>query len=487
MIGLEIRFLAGRFHANAWHHAHNEGVPEWPPSPWRVLRALVSAAYSRGVPMARAETLIEQLSTLPLYRVPLAVDAHTRHYMPDVERQHEPSRVFDTFVAVDGGAEQPEPVVVAWRNELSSGDRDLLTELCRSVAYLGRAESWAELRVVDVDDGEWNCVPDTDGTGRYPTTLLAPRSPHAIAEWAARQPKPKKGRDVPRTLWDVLTFRGEWFRDEGWSDLPGTARVRYEFRSPPFRRAVLPTTARPSRERPTVACYAIHSAVLPRLENALGVCERLRTAAMSQSRRSSGDARAVFSGHGAVTADHAHARYLAACSGDAAVGCIDRLVVAARQGFDSLDVVALQSIRRLWGDDGHDLDLVLIALGNPADFGGLRRPRIPELATARVWESVTPFVPIRHPKMRRGVEVDSLVDQIRQQCLATVGAVPTDVLPFGERDHWLRFRRRRRHGGGRRGVDRAIGARLVFESPVCGPVALGYGSHFGLGLFAAVE
>ena len=44
MIGLEIRFLAGRFHGTDWHHAHNEGVPEWPPSPWRVLRALVSAA-----------------------------------------------------------------------------------------------------------------------------------------------------------------------------------------------------------------------------------------------------------------------------------------------------------------------------------------------------------------------------------------------------------------------------------------------------------
>ena len=106
---------------------------------------------------------------------------------------------------------------------------------------------------------------------------------------------------------------------------------------------------------------------------------------------------------------------------------------------------------------------------------------------ARVWESVTPFIPTRHPKVRGGVEVDSIVDQIRQQCLATVGCAPLEVLPFGERDRWARFRRHRRRGGGRRGVDRALGVRLVFDSPVRGPIALGYGSHFGLGLFAAVE
>jgi CRISPR-associated protein Csb2 len=29
----------------------------------------------------------------------------------------------------------------------------------------------------------------------------------------------------------------------------------------------------------------------------------------------------------------------------------------------------------------------------------------------------------------------------------------------------------------------AFGARLVFKQPVRGPIALGHGAHFGLGLF----
>ena len=42
MIGLSIRFPAGRFHATPWGRHVNEEAPEWPPSPWRLLRALVA-------------------------------------------------------------------------------------------------------------------------------------------------------------------------------------------------------------------------------------------------------------------------------------------------------------------------------------------------------------------------------------------------------------------------------------------------------------
>ncbi len=35
--------------------------------------------------------------------------------------------------------------------------------------------------------------------------------------------------------------------------------------------------------------------------------------------------------------------------------------------------------------------------------------------------------------------------------------------------------------------DGFVGLRLTFARPVCGPLCLGYASHFGLGLFAAVD
>lgn len=489
MIGLELRFLAGRFHGNGWYHAHNEGIPEWPPSPWRVLRALVSAAYAGDVAPAKAEPLFEKLRALPRYRLPRAVDAHTRHYMPDIDDAgHKRAKVFDAFVAIEGGARDPRPVTMAWAVELTSSERSLLESLCARTTYLGRAESWADLRVVDVGGDDWDCWPHEQLDRAGATNLLAVATAEELEALCAERPKPKKGPDIPRRLWDVLTFDGARYRSEGWSRVPGTRLVRYVFERAPFDRAVTPAVARRPRTRPNVARFAIRSAVLPRLEHALAVTERLRTSAMSRSRDLTGDARPVFSGHGHEPSNHGHAMFLA-CSDDpanAARGVIDHLLIAARDGFDDHDVLALQQIRRLWGRGGHDLELVLVGLGSAADLGGREPPRTAVLATGRVWESVTPFVPTRHPKRVRGQWRESIEQQIRRACIQFVGLEPSEVTEIGERDRWARFHRRRHSGGGRRGPDRGYGVRLVFDTPQQGPIALGYGAHFGLGLFRAV-
>ena len=49
---LAIRFPLGRYHANPWDRSVNEGAAEWPPSPWRILRALVATWHTRwpGLP-----------------------------------------------------------------------------------------------------------------------------------------------------------------------------------------------------------------------------------------------------------------------------------------------------------------------------------------------------------------------------------------------------------------------------------------------------
>ena len=44
---LAIRFPLRRYHANPWDRAVNEGASEWPPSPWRLLRALVATWHTR--------------------------------------------------------------------------------------------------------------------------------------------------------------------------------------------------------------------------------------------------------------------------------------------------------------------------------------------------------------------------------------------------------------------------------------------------------
>ena len=46
---IELTFPGGRYHATPWGRHVNEGVAEWPPSPWRLLRALV-AVWKRTCP-----------------------------------------------------------------------------------------------------------------------------------------------------------------------------------------------------------------------------------------------------------------------------------------------------------------------------------------------------------------------------------------------------------------------------------------------------
>jgi CRISPR-associated protein Csb2 len=461
MIGLEVRFLAGRFHANAWHQAHNEGIAEWPPSPWRILRALISAAYAEDLPVPEVEALVEKLRTLPRYRLPLAVDAHTRHYMPNTDdANHERAKVFDAFVAIEGGARDPQPMTIAWDVTLSEVERVLLARLARRVTYLGRAESWSDVRVVDVCDNDWDCWPDETARHDGATILLAPSSAAVLADWSRDRPRPKKGPDVPRTLWDVLTFEAARLENEGWSDVPGTLRARYVFRRPPFQRSALPRVTAAARELPTVARYAIRSAVLPLFVEAIAIAERVRTAAMSQSRRISGDAHPVFSGHGEVAAMHRHAMYLSESSDKFR---IDHIVVSAVDGFTPDDVRALQAIRRVWGRDGHDLELVLTNLGVVREIGGTGAYRCRLLAESRTWRSVTPFVATRHPKVVRGVLVEGIEHQIRRACEQVHGLSPVEVSPFGDRAAWSRFRRRRLRGGGRHGPDAAYGAELVFS------------------------
>lgn len=246
------------------------------------------------------------------------------------------------------------------------------------------------------------------------------------------------------------------------------------------------TLSRSTKTRPTVARFAIRSAVLPRLQDAILVAEGMRQGLMSQSKKISGNARPVFSGHfdDGLVHRHEHAFILPSADFNDEQR-IDTITVAAKMGFDVEDLRALQQTRRLFGRDDHFLDLVLLGVGDAADFGGAIRPHSLLLHQSTTWESMTPFVPTRHPKTVRGSDVDDVRSQVRRGCVQLGLPEPVSVEPLdGE---WHRFHRRRRDGGGRRGPDRAYGVRLIFAETVRGPIVLGYGAHFGLGLFTAIE
>ena len=142
MATLLLRFPGGRYHATPWGHHVNEGLVEWPPSPWRLLRALIACGYATQgwgqVPPA-GKRLIESLAgTLPRYRLPPASVSHTRHFMPIgvlAKGREKTTLVFDTWADVGKGT-----LAVRWDCSLDEEARSLFAVLAAHLGYLGRSE-----------------------------------------------------------------------------------------------------------------------------------------------------------------------------------------------------------------------------------------------------------------------------------------------------------------------------------------------------------
>ncbi|MEW6542253.1 MAG: type I-U CRISPR-associated protein Csb2 [Nitrospirota bacterium] len=513
MIALSISFLAGRYHATPWDRHVNEGAVEWPPSPWRILRALIAVwhrKFAKEIPESSLRPLIERLTELPVFHLPKASLGHTRHFMP---QRHplgaDKTKVFDAFVSVG----PQDCLVVAWPDvTLTPEEKRVLTCLASGLGYLGRAESWVAAEVLEHWDGHVTARPidSAEVIQGERVRVLAAMTPEMFAAWKERFTAQAlgmggmtttKGRKkkavhspVPQDLWSALHAETSDLQSQGWSSAPGSRWVDYVRPEDSFR-VTYQRKARVEQIRPTVARYALFSTVRPRLTDALFIGERMRQALMAKSRGLNGTEHAmpVFSGKAAdgmpLNDDHAHAFYLSGDEDDD--GRIDHVTVYAPQGFDRHAQQALGAVKRLWGSSGHDVHTVLIGLGQPQDFGGLDRHKgqSAALASSRTWQSSTPYILARHPK-KNGK--DSPFVQVKLDLRRRGFPEPETIQPImhtylgGKKVRWLEFRRMRIGGGGRLADPRGFGFRITFAEPVQGPFALGYACHFGLGQFVAV-
>ena len=106
MLAIELQFPAGRYHATPWGRNVNEGEPEWPPSPYRLVRAVVDVWKRRKPdwPQERVEPLLQCMSGPANFALPTATSAHTRSYLSSNTRNPSDKQlIFDAFVVPDGG------------------------------------------------------------------------------------------------------------------------------------------------------------------------------------------------------------------------------------------------------------------------------------------------------------------------------------------------------------------------------------------------
>jgi CRISPR-associated protein Csb2 len=129
-----------------------------------------------------------------------------------------------------------------------------------------------------------------------------------------------------------------------------------------------------------------------------------------------------------------------------------------------------------------------MGFGQASDFAGASRL----FMRARRWRSRTPFVLPRHPKRGRESADEQLVHELaargfpRPESLRRLdGAALRDPLAGkASLTRWVEFEVRRRN---RRPTTPVVGFELLFAEPQQGPILLGWGSHYGLGAFEAVE
>lgn len=496
---LKIGFPAGRYHATAWGTQVNEGIVEWPPCPWRLLRGLLASWHLKDRGEVSEETvrrLVDQLASVaPTYRIPDTSAGHARHYMPIPEGKSETTtKIFDAFLRVAEG----QALYVSWDIDLGEAQTAVLKRLAENWNYLGRAESLVAVESVDSMPEIGSLVTlarkADDGSGSL-VRLLAPQKPEEFQHWRSGT----KSKNAPVDLFAALQIDTAVHKKQGWSHPPGSCWVRYLV---PKSRPYVESGRRVAVDfkLPVVARYAVVSDVAPSITQALSIGERLHLTLVRRS-----DGHSVFSGRDPTTGEpfrgHKHAFVL--CESTRSRGTIDFVTIHAKMGFDGDCRRALEAVRKTWGYGGHDLQFVLLGLGQPEDFGGGNREvgHSAVLAEAIKWTTQTPFVPTRHPKMTRsgkpridpvnGLAIGSPEHDLTR-LLADFGELvgPPKRLGYciaGARNIApLKFQLQRKRGDGRKAVNCGYAFEIKFKEPVRGPIAVGYGAHFGLGLFVPV-
>lgn len=500
MLCMLFEFTAGRYHATPWGHHVNEGLVEWPPSPWRILRALLAVGYTKlgwsQVPNDM-RALVEALAAeLPTYRLPPATVGHTRHYMPVKGWKlglQQTSLVIDAFVCAQG------PLGVSWPVTLSPSQQQLLRALLERLGYLGRAESRVRARLVSNHDlpeaREVSCQrqdPDDE-----PVRLLAPLPPTEYEAWRRDYPQ------APSDLLAALQMETTELEKGNWSLPPGSREVVYWRPADaifPYSRVRKDKDA-DSGEGVVSANAALFELstdrkrdILPLMERALPTMALFRRALLSKLSESKLAACPELTGKDEqgrpLKSGHRHAHYLPLSLDPPNRGRIDHVLVYVPMGFGRAAQGALRRLRKTWAKGIDDIAVTLVGVGDISSFRKVGGVPLLELGKSTVWKSRTPFIP---PRFLKPSGKDSLDGQVRAELrhrgVPELAAPPSVTLPTAQSRaglearwfrHFIRTRQDSRVSGPPTGLFHLT---LTFQESVTGPLCLGWGSHFGLGLF----
>lgn len=211
-LAVKIIFPWGRYYAHPWGlNPVRLREAEWPPSPWRLLRALAASWFrsNAGHPLSsEAVALIEGLGrALPDIGFGKITFGQTVHYQPNFGAtddkdyaQYKKTRHENHFAAVHG------PVIFNWPN-LPLSHENLLRELLAALSYFGRAESICKADLVTAKEMEaiagigW-CRPASGRkiSARCRDVFCPNTSDFRVSDLWARRSSPSVGSNAPPHL-----------------------------------------------------------------------------------------------------------------------------------------------------------------------------------------------------------------------------------------------------------------------------------------------
>jgi CRISPR-associated protein Csb2 len=441
------------------------------------------------------------------------------------------TKVFDAFVCLA----PDDNVVLHWPDATLNGGEQSMAMLLAELGYFGRAESWCAARLLaDFDPKRLNCTVGPATAGQETVRVLG-ADPESWNGWGFRDRKIVR----PDPPWNLLAETAD-IHLERWSDPPGGRWVTYARPADCFAPRPAPRLLPPGDAKTEfiVARYVLDVAEgrrpLPLVTQTLPLSEEVRRqlgreyARVVRSRHRGVEipwddprlSSPIIHGRderGYAAKSHNHAFYLPTDEdGD---GRIDHVTIYAVGRFSQDDALAIDRLRSL--SFGRDVDSDEVNTGprrlpttHRLLLVGLDRskPEVSVFGPAREWVSATPYVVFRHFKPRgknrdprtfipqdaipefvklvlaEDWEQRSDLSQLPKPAIEFIRD-PVKALPdgLGWRYRSLQFRRglNRPHDDG---YSRPFGAiRLRFNVAVNGPICLGYGCHFGMGLFRPVH
>jgi len=464
---LRITLLSGRYGATPWDRSEFEGQVEYPPSPWRLLRAVLHGAFLLAedrdqLPEGVAEMVAALAPSQPSYHLPFGEYGQIRGFRPaygcepvpplwtkghtKYNANGEPKRrsFIDSYIQLGSGS----AIHVCWPIDLTLEQRNQLSDCLAGLSYLGRAEYPALWQLVP-NMPEANCKPDADGTLK----VLGCRAEGVMAG---------------------LLMNPQEARQEGRPALPGQQWLTYSYR--------------PDRPGPRLGgamAHAMHRALFAFLapypipvSAGLAWTDRLHRALLSKAPTSS-----LFSGMagGQPLGEDQRAWYRWHEEQDS----ISALEVISAQPFAEQELLALQGLRRLYGKGGVEVPLRLMRMdATPPSHARRLVTTTPML----LYTTPRPGKGHRHPA---GQAIQSLLwglgekGKLEQALFQKQGEqVVVQHLHRGEISAQLLevIDQPRITGRGERKAASSLGFRIAISSEQPLPVlGVGWGRHFGAG------